>query len=208
MLSVREGELRLTVGAAVRDSSSTVIVMCVPSGELPSPVPSLEIDGRVLHPIGGDLSRIGDESFTYAYFPSTVTDELDVVQEGVRLARLRFNGPPADACHLAARGPFDVVTCGALVVVDWRPSLRLDPAQVETIDATVFERGERFRSHGFFLIETRGTEDRPVIRFAFRSTERHDLVVEMKEASVEVDGAIERIRYRPAHRDRLRLISR
>lgn len=153
LLHLQNGSEGLKVEAALRDSSATILVMCVPSGRLPSPVPSLQVSGRLVHPIGGKLVQMGDRSYTYAYFPSTQETDVQVVQEGRKLARLRFNQEPQDDCALEASRGFELVDCGALTILDWYPAIRLEEGAVETIEGAVFARGKRARSLGFFFSE-------------------------------------------------------
>jgi hypothetical protein len=183
------GNEGIRVGLGLRDSSATILGLCLSSPRIPSDIPALAAGGRRLEPMGGTFTDEDGTAFNYSYYPATASEKIAVVQGSRRLGTLRFPSLTDRDCPLSASESFRTIACGAIVVVEWQSALRFDPAELELVDAEVWEQGNRARRLGFLFHEERAEREGLVIRFGFRPPAGNRVLLAVGRVYVVEEGS-------------------
>lgn len=159
-----EGNLQL--GMAARDATVTVVGYCLPEEGFPNPAPKIEAGGRTISPVGGRLEEGSDSRFNYFFYPPTDDNRLRVLQGSRHLGTISFSEKPRESCSLRATGRFEVVACGAIVILDWSSPIDVRARALELLEADAFDkvRGDPL---GFYFLRARNGLRGLKIRFGF-----------------------------------------
>jgi hypothetical protein len=172
------------VGMALRDSSVTIVGLCIPHPALLSP--SLMNSDRSKQsrvPFGGSLVNAGGAWYNYILFPPPASANLKLNWHSKTLAYLSFpRAEAASICSLRANPPFRVITCGALVLVAWSTTLGYRASRIEGLDVRVVDKTTD-SPLGFYYMGARQGPRGAVIQFGFEPPSNKLVLVEMRGVS-------------------------
>jgi hypothetical protein len=167
----------LAAGVAGRDASVTVVGYCQPSSRFPEPAPAVIEGDRALHPIGGELQKTPSGWRNYYLYPPTLASQISIRQGGSNLGVADFAAAPQNGCSLRARRPFEVLACGAIVLLDWSSPLPFDADRVTLVDVNAVDGGDPRRQLNYYDLGYRNGPRGLQLRFGIRrpSTRRVEL---------------------------------
>jgi hypothetical protein len=158
------------VGLVVRDSSMTLVSVCLPHRNGPAPLELVDGD-RVVESVGGMFG--GDDvtgtnlSIQYTLFPPTTGLKLLVRLKTQALAQADFaSGPAPSTCPASSSTTVRWVTCGSLLVVDWYTGWHV-AQPLNSLRGGVSDPGNGNQLLGFYVMETETTSDGARIRVGF-----------------------------------------
>jgi hypothetical protein len=186
---------RVSPGVAARDNTVTIVGFCLPDSRLPNPAPVLEDGGRVRYPIGGELQQTSAGWRNYYLYPATRGRQL-TVRRGERVTgRISFAGTPAPAaCPLESDPPFEVVSCGSLVVIEWASPLRFDARRVQALDVDALDQARDGRPLNYYDLGYRDGPRGLLVRFGIRPPRGDRVALRANFAYVREGGEVREVR--------------
>jgi hypothetical protein len=187
----------VSVGVAARDDTVTVVGFCLPNSRFPDPAPSLRDGGRVRHPIGGELQQTAAGWRNYYIYPASRSRRLTVDRGGRTLARVKFEREPQGRpCAYRTRRPFEVLACGAIVVVEWSSDLRMDADRLELLDVDALDGGPRGAPLNYYDLGYRDGPRGLRVRFGIRPPRTDRVVLRLNLAYVRSGNGVKELRLR------------
>jgi hypothetical protein len=165
------------------------------------------VNHQIIPPVGGTFERTPDGAVNYLLFPPTHESPIDVVDNRVLLARVAFPPPLFEKCPLRATGPFHIVSCGSIIIADWKSRLAFQPSRVTLLDVRVTEPGVRLGVLGFYFLGVRKGSNGLIVQFGFQRPKGSR--VELRAAAVFLrrDGTEAKNPLRPPVKVRFNLVA-
>ena len=181
----------VSVGLAARDTSATIVGFCLPGSRFPDPAPAIDDGGRALYPVGGELQQTSQGWRNYYIYSASRNPRVSVRRGDRVIARISFPDQPGRSCDLRAGGPFRVVACGTVVVIDWSSRLRIDADRLELLDVEAREGDSRGNQLNLYDMGYRNGPDGLRVRFGLLPAQSGRIHLRARLAYVRTGGRVE-----------------
>lgn len=153
-------------GGARRDSSMTLVLLCLNSASvLRGLSPIVDDGGRTLRDSGLRVSY-GRPTIAAFIYPPSVDRRVAVSFGDSHVAVLRFPASRGQPCPYRDRRDFQWISCGTFLLAEWDTNLRIPASKVALTDVRTFDSAGR--PLGFYLDRLINRNGKLAIEFAFR----------------------------------------